>query len=369
MLVSAIAVMLAVSPMSKYIPGFVSLPVLVLFISFATDFLIKLIMRGASALSRMKRPPALIYLSSKSIVRSYGKRHVGKLMTVLLTMVIGLSLVLRVSEEQVDILDGMVDCDKMVLGADAITNESIGECDEVEDAFRICLLNDMTLHGDVNCIAFAIYPEAVAYIADDILPNELPEAGCVAVSSGIASQKSLKVGDSLELENHGERTFCTVSEIIGTGINIIVVNPDEFSDGEVLCVKLKDGVDADDALFAISTEAEERGAVAVDRSYMIDPVLNTIDEYVILLRYALMLALGISLVGIFNIVEAEILRGKNDRPALLASGMSRGGVIASEAVTVLTTLLISLVLAIPFGLLMFLLSDYAMISFGIDFIY
>lgn len=354
----------------RYVGGFASVIALTALAYFATPH----VLRAAGGLlgkliNKMKRVPARTYLAIRTLSSSGSVMHSVRVLSVLLSLLLSISVCIGRSSYEVNMQAEIVDCDYVLLNADSRTAALIDGEAGIEDSFSIGLIRTMTTTAHTGTLGISVGEGALGYVNPGIAPKSLPHGNEIAISHGIAAISEVGVGDTLTLLYENREHEYLVTEIIDSSANIFFFDSESIGlKNDLTCIRTKDGI-SEDELSRLEATVESRGALMAKLEDATGSTLNRVRAFVSLMMAVTVSALVATASGALNVLIALNKERGEERRIYFSVGMTRGGVTAA-ALAEGAAILISCAILVPvFGSLMTLLMDAATNSFGLDILF
>jgi len=355
---------------ARYVAGF---PALLFFIFFAytvTPHLVTLLSRVfIKTTESRKKIPAIAITAFKNTNVSYPLKHTARLITVLITLLCTAFTCLGTIDKQSDIMQSVIDCDYVSLGANDRTDEILGELDEVEDTFRVTFSKKLITEEGTGLLSISLSEDALCMINEEIAPKKVPKNDEIVISSGIAILSGKGVGDSITFSHETNSYTFKIVEIIPSSANIAFLDAEYIGEeNELLCIKSSIEKKSEEYR-RICNILEVRGAALVERETVVAPITRRIISYSELLFFVITVALFTTLLGIANVLFSAYVTRKQERAVYYTAGMTKTQIKMTALAEIITVLFISLILVPIFSFISVMMLDISINSFGVDMIH
>ena len=354
----------------RYLLGFSALLVFLFFIYFFTPIFVELISKAlAKALKRFKKIPAKTLLALQNSSISYPLKHSSRLITVLTTLICTVFICLGTLTSQTEILESVIDCNYIAVGANEKTDKILENMDEVDDTFRVSFVRDLLTEEGTGILGISISEKAIDKVHPDIAPKKIPQKNEIVISSGISILSGSGIGDSFTLTHQTHEYTFKIIEVIPMATNIAFLDASYVSEkNELLCINTEADEESEEYM-NISNILEVRGSLLVERDTVLLPITDRIISYGELLFYVVIIAFFTTLLGIANVLFSAYTVRKRERQIYYTVGMTKGHVRLTGFIEIMIIVFISLLLIPIFVFLAATLIDISVNSFGIDLLY
>ena len=313
--------------------------------------------------ARTAAPRGWLLLPFKNICNHFSLRHLGRLVAVLLALVCAISTCRQVMQEQLDLMTSGVSIDILAYGASDQCKAKLAADPAVTETLQASYATAVRL-GGTRAVAFSAQGGTESFIPTELLPKTLPTGNQAALSIGLANLLDLEVGDEFEVDFDGAAHRFVLYEIVPINYNCCYYDADFTGQShELFGLQLKDASDlaACERIFAL---LDADGAVCIEAEAIFGSVPQTLGGHLELLRYAVIAAILLTLLGVCNLFLQQLRARRHEREILLQCGMTRGAMWAMYLIEALFVLVLALIPALLGGGLFCLLIDRGMRSFG-----
>lgn len=306
-------------------------------------------------------PHACRLLAAKALQRHFALGFACRLLSVTLALLTVLTVCGNILSKQTDaLLDGSR-ADLIAYGLDERSETSLYENSLIRSSLRMYYSADATLKEDIGAVAISLKGDAALFLSDEITPSAIPSGDQLVLSAGLAARAQAAVGDRIRLTVDGLESEFTVSEIVAVHANFLLFDADALGLRRDLCLLEWEN---DDALAEVSAEIQSDGAYIMESDSLFASLNQSLRGHIALLRYAVLLALFLGLVGGANLLVRLYRDRQEERLRLLECGMERSAVRRSYAWEVLAVLLTAVLVSVLLSALICLMLDVALRSFG-----
>ena len=353
----------------RYIGVVPTVLILTFFSYCAAPVIIMGISNAASALlKKSKKIPAKLYLALRNVFASYPLMHTARLLTVLLVILGGMFSITYTLGKQVEVINGIVDCEYIAADADEKCEASVLELEATEDVFRMAFFNQMLCEDGSMVFAVSLDEADRHRINEQIRPARSPEKGEIVLPIGVAIYEGVRVGDSINVEYETNQYTFTVIEIIDTTPNLAFIDEESIgANKNMLCINTADTERETEII--LDDVLKLRGVGLVSRVDLFSTYTGTVNSYASLLEFITVIAAVTTLAGIASVIHSARLERENESRICYVLGMTEGEVGGLRILELLVALLFAVVIAIPFFLGFAALVDMATNSFGVDLIH
>ncbi len=354
----------------KYLCGFISLPFLIFFIySFMPHFVKAFSALFVKLAEKIKHTPPKAFLSLKNAKTSYPLKHTARLITILATLICTVFTCLNALTAQTDIIESIVDCKYISIGADEKTDKALEDLDAVEDTFRLSILRKLLTEEGTGVMGISLSEDALEYINPKVAPKKLPENDEIVITSGIAILGGTEVGDYITITHETNKYRFKVTEILKSSANMVFFDAAHIEeDNELLCIKTAAEKNSEEYK-NIANMLEVRGAAVVERYDILFPVTSRLLSYGSLLFYVICIAAFTACLGIVNVLFSSYTVRKGERAVYYTVGMTRRDIRFVGFLEILTVAVSAIILVPLFAFVMSSALDIAINSFGVDLLY
>lgn len=349
----------------------IAAPAIAVFVLTAFD-LSPIIIRGVTGLaaglfSRQRRLPPRLYLAARSIRSSHPLLHIGRMLSIVFTVIISLTFCLTTTSRQLENVKEAFDADLVSYNVTGGGERRIRESGLAEAVYRFGIIERLTDREGAALICYAVDAEALENVNPALKPKAAPEVDCVAISHGAADMNSVDVGDILTVRHEAIEYSLRVTEIIDCSANIIFLHPDTArAEHELLCTRAKEG--KAEELRALLREMEAMGSVTLEEKEVTSKLTGYTDEYVGFIGYATAAAVLVAIFGMINLFISEHISRRGELLAMYTAGMSRRDTLLQELLELLVLAVLALLVALPSAALICHAIDVASTSFGTSLI-
>lgn len=354
----------------RYFFGFIYLAALVGFIysfmPYFAEWLSRLLI-GLAGKMRQAQPKTFLALKNTKV--SYPLKHTARLVTILTTLICTVFTCLGVLRSQTGILESVVDCKYVSLGANEKTDKIVEELDEVDDTFRIFITKSLLTEQGTGLLGISVSEKALRYINPEIAPSKMPMGNEIAITSGIAILGDTEVGDYITLCHETNNYSFKVIEILPSSSNLVFLDSTHIGEeNDILCIKTSAEKNSEQ-FRSICNTVEVRGAAIVERDTLLLPLTARLLSYSTLLFYAISIAIFTTLLGIINVLFSSYIVRKQEREIYYTVGMTKREIRVVGFLEILTVIFTALLLVPLFSFTMSVALDVSLNSFGIDLLY
>ena len=367
---AAVTVSLCLDPRKRYVPAIIALVGLVISAYYALPRITSEISRLVALLmARLKRIPPKLYLSARAISASHPLMHSVRILTVLLSLLLSISLCLTTGKSEIDAIDKLFECDHVGKNIREEDDTALVEKDIIEAAYRMNLFGDTSCEDGDALLGVSAEPEGYPYLNEKVRPSKTIEVGEIAISHGLAAKYAKRVGDSFTVTYNSDRYSLRVAEILGVSSNIVFFDARSIgATNNFLCMNMTSDVTTED-IGRLTSELEAKGYVLSTLDTITEPAIRKITSFVSVMTAVVIAALVSVIMGVVNLMISVFRERKRERELYYTVGMTRGEIAASVTAEVLMMSAICLVLIPIFTLAISLLTDMAANSFGFDVIH
>lgn len=354
----------------RYLCGFLSITVFICFIyTFMPHFAQGISTLFSRVVEKFKRVPPKAFMALKNAKVSYPLKHTARLVTILATLICTVFTCLGAITTQTEIIESIIDCNYISLGANEKTDEIIEKLDGVEDTFRISLSKKLVTEQGTGIIGISVADGAIEYINPKIAPKKIPTGDEIVITSGLAILGEKEVGDRITITHETNTYDFKVIEILPSSANLVFFDAAHIAeDNELLCIKTNAEKNSE-GYKNISNALEVRGSAIVERDEILLPVTSRLISYNTLLSYVISIAIFTTLLGIVNVLFSSYTVRKQERAVYYTVGMTKRDIRLVGFLEVLTVILTALVLVPLFSFVISATLDIAINSFGVDLLY
>ena len=367
--VAAIAapVALLVDASMSVLPSIFAVAGLVGGLYFSFPLILSFLSRGISAiLARCKRVPSRLFLANGSISRSHHTVHACRMLSILLSLGIAITMCLVTIEGNLNLFETVSDFDYVAIGADTESEAIAASSEGVDGVYRLGLLHEMITEKNTVALGISVTEEGLAYLNEDIVLSKLPEGDEIILSRGLAVLLGAGVGDTVTLTYETERFCFTVLEVAEIGVNFAFLDASYIGEhNDLLCIRSDIAKDSPE-FQGMANALEARGARVETRAELLEDTVETVELYASLLGYIIMISAAVSLIGIANSMITEHFESEQDRRIYYSLGMTRGAICRAQAAKYGMVCLVATAISVLTVPLLLLLIDSAINSFGID---
>ena len=332
---------------------------------FALNLISKIAIK---AIGRLRRVPAILMIAFKNLYSSYSLMHATRLICIICTALSLILICLKTLNGQIDVVNNVVDCDYISLGADEKSAQEVEDMDGVDSAFYVSLSQNIITEANTALLSIAVSDEAFEFLNPAFKPTRSPRGNEIAISSGISNLCSKKAGDEITLIYESREYTFKIIDVIRTNANLVIYNSDYIVDNNsLLCIRTSESA-GEEQIRNISNALEARGASIVKSETIFEFLTRRLTSYSKMVGVSVYIAVITTFLGIANALISSLLARKREREIYYAVGMTRADVFKTELTVILiciTTALIFSMLLLPFALL---LLDSSLISWGVDLI-
>lgn len=346
----------------------VSIISFVIFIYAVSPHLYGLIMRWAEGrIDGRSKNFGLLALSVKNVKNNFALRHMGRLLSVVFSLSLAVSVSAYVFSGQYELFDGMIVSEILVDQINAKTGLELKENGSAEGIVEMEYGNLM-LNEELSVMAVYVSGDAEACLSDDLFPDDLPGKGEIAVSVGVAKLLGVGIGDELDVNVRGEIKTFTVSSFWNINPSAALIGESFTSPGDrVYAIKLSDGDDA--ALYSeTATFLEARGIGVLENKDVID-IMDTLGGFDALITAVIVMTVGLSSIGLINVITECIGSRRREREILIQSGLEPRRTVIIHILEIGIVLLLALVIGLMCGSAICLMLHYLVHSFGYTMFY
>ncbi len=314
-------------------------------------------------LLRIGRPHAWLTMGLKNLYGSFALRHVGRVVSLFLALFATMTFSINVLQLQVDGLLDLVNADYVAAYADERTMQRIESMPEVEKTLRLSYFSAVSIADGQTAIGLSTKGDREGLLELDCYPATLPTGNEIAISKGLSVLTGKKVGDVLPVTVQGVSHVFTVSEILVTNMHLVVFDVETLGiQYDYLCI---DTVSDDDGVRShLSATLEERGAFLLASKGIFQAMESSVRAHITLLRIVIWISAGLILMGSVNLMIRQRRERRRERFILMSNGMTRAEIGRMYACEILLLLLIATAFASVGALLLTLVIDIGVRSFG-----
>jgi len=291
-------------------------------------------------------------------------RHVGRLTTVLLSLLLTVTVCVQVLEAQLNGLFHSVVADTVAVYADERTAEQVAAHPDVESVLRFTYLPLIEVGDGYTAFAFSAADAPEGFLELQGMPEEMPKGERVALSVGLAELLGVDVGDRVRVSVNGMEAWLTVSEVMASNIHFVVCDVTAFGiEHPFLAIRLRSGADprASESIVAL---LEQNGASRIEKEEIFNSMPRTITSHIRLLRLSLVVSAALTVIGCAHVLIRFYSSQRRERALLVQNGMTRAGIARLYLAELGLLLAVSLFLAVLCGALLCKLVDLGIRSFG-----
>ncbi len=316
---------------------------------------------GIRALSCASRPMPSLWLALKNLRVSAPLSQVARLSVLLLSLLLTIVTCTTVLARQSDQLEDFLIADTLVVNANETLEVLTDSLDGVDATLRFAYFPEVDLESGAVVLGLSLAGDANACVHADILPERIPHAGEIAVSTGIASMEGVRVGDRMTVSVKGCRGDFTVSEIVDTNVSLVYFDAVALGmKNDTMCVLTDGSVDRE----ALLSLVEPYGAAVIGAGDLFGGLSKTMDGYLTLLDDAFLAALTVTLIGVVNLLCEQFRARRSERAVLHLCGATHHGVRRVAVCELTLVLLFAILLSLPLAAVMCRLVDLGARSFG-----
>lgn len=306
------------------------------------------------------RAGALI-ICIKNVKNNYSLQHIGRLLTVLVTVLIAIGVCSGVVSEQEAVIKNALDADILVSEMPYPLRDELKEKGIADGIAEIRLYRSTEIAGKYSVFGIAASGDAVKCLSSDLLPEKLPGKGQVVISKGLSYLCGAGVGDVLPVSVRGNEYELEVSQIQNTNANVIFINMEDASSlTGIVCINLADGESREGVIGLL----EANGVMAWSTDIAETVGIDTIDGFLSLSKVVFFVSLAVSLAGIANMYFEQMRQRRSERELLRLSGMDGLRLVCTSASETLFLSAISLIFGVIVGAGVCFIIDLGLRSFG-----
>lgn len=350
----------AVDVEKKYIFSVAAVIIGIMALYFVVPFIFRAI-AGAFERALSGSRAGILLICAKNVKNNYSLQHIGRLLTVLITVLIAIGICGGVVSEQETMIRNALSADIVVSEMPHKLREEIKEQGIAEGIAEFEIHRSAEIAGKYSVLGISVSGDAHTCMSDELLPEVLPLKGQIVISKGLAYLCGVRVGDMLPLCIQGNEYKLEVSQIQNTNANIIFVNREDVSSSAgVVCIDIADGKSREDTINLL--EAEGVMAWSMNIADMIE--LDTLNGFLALSRTVIFASLAVSLVGCINMYFEQKRQRFKEREILRLSGMEKARLSGMTALEMIFLSAVSLLLAAVSGAGICFIIDLGLRSFG-----
>lgn len=314
-------------------------------------------------LDRRGRGFGKLILATRSCRNSYPLRHAGRIMTMLLTMLVAMTTVINVVDEQMEGYVGFAKFDYVGMYVDDETRELVEELDGVVDVTTCMVNRNVVFMGTKSVTGIAVEDYSPHCFSDTIYPEAVPKGNRIALSKGVADMLGAKVGD---------KVVCTVSDVEHTFVlsEIVNVHADfayydaEYTDSalDMTCIRTDGTGEAAERVISLF---DERGIQCLQKDEFFSATYDRVNPQLVVFEAMLALMIFMTVIGIMNILSEQRMAREREFEIIKQNGMTEKGIIALQVTEVLCLLITAVAMAAVFSVAITSIINMIATSFGL----
>lgn len=367
---AAVTVAFCLDPRQRYVPAIVALVGFVLFSYFALPRIVAEICKLLGDLmTRLNKIPPKLYLSVRAISTSHPLMHSVRILTVLLSLLLSISLCLITGRKEINTIDRLFDCDHVGKNIAEEDDGAIAKKDIIETVYRMNMFGDTACEGGDALLGVSVEPSGYPYLNENMRPSKIIEVGEIAISHGLAAKYNKRVGDDFIIAYNSDRYSLRIAEILNVSSNLVFFDASSINaSNSFVCMRMTPDVTAEQ-IGKLTSELEAQGYVLSTLDTITEPAIRKVSSFVSIMGAVVIAAFVSVIIGVVNLMLSVFRERRHERELYFTVGMTRGEIAASVTAEVLTMGAICLVLIPVFALMSSLIINMAANSFGFDVIH
>lgn len=364
-----ILTMMLVSVKWRYLPGiFVIVSCIALLY-----FVLPSVLRGYAGimeclLSKGKRPKTSFLLASKNLKQQFALRHVGRLLTALVSILVLVSACSKNMHTHLEMVDHVFKGDLIAVNAPEDAEEKLKNMDGIEGIARFDMVTSAEIEGGYTVMAIMASGKLDPILSQYFLPDRMPEKEEAVISKGIAALTDTKVGEQISIALDGGNYVFTVSQIQNVQSNFIFLNKEAIPTArDLMGIALTEEAKANGALQSAIYEClDSQGVVLLNAESLRPASQGLLKGFSDLLKYATVIAVIVSLAGCVNLLAGQLRARKRERSLLRMCGMTNKAMLRmylSEAILLFVPILL---IGLLVGAGLCVIMHFGLLSFGIS---
>ncbi|MBQ9801721.1 MAG: hypothetical protein IJW51_01450 [Clostridia bacterium] len=302
-------------------------------------------------------------LAIKGLHNHTAIRHIGRMLTVLCMLIATVVCCRHSLVQYFDILTGDAPFMMLTSSMSEELQESFEQDEAVTGVLQVTYVSGVALPNGGRATAISLSGDMGLWFDPALVPRHYPVGQELAISRGLATLAGVREGDTLTLVLDGVSHTFTVTEVMPIQPNFIYFDATALGiKHDLTCVGTADESAA--TVQRLQNMAEMGGSAILPLSALLGTGPETATSHLTLLRYALIIAALLSLVGCLNIVLEHLHERRGEGSILRLCGMTRGRLYLLYARELLLTLPVVLTVAATGTALLCLAVHFGVGSFG-----
>lgn len=347
--------------------GFASAFSIVVFLYFFVPIVVGNVMHFVEFLLEKRSRNGCFLLAVKNLRHHVSLLHVARLVTLLLSVLLVITVCSSQMEKQTNSMRGTLTSDLVGVNVPEKLRNEIEAMPQVKSTACVKYFPDVIVEGYNVIAGLSLSGEAQDCVSKDFCPKKLPTGNEAVLSEGIAAILDAKVGDVFTMEIRGEKNQFVLSEILPTALSSIYFNAADmgFLQNELYCITFHDEYRNQETLEKLSATLETSGAILVDREALFDSMPQTLSGFLFLLQASVSISTVLAVIGGVNVLYSQYRARREERALLRMMGMTRAKMLVMHVWELLLLATLSLLLAVIFGAGICMIVDTIARSFGI----
>ena len=351
----------------RYIPMIMAIVLFMILLYLSAGHIIKAIALILEKIAlRRKKIGGVDLLTYKSLKNNNALRHVGRMLSVLFSLLCAIFICSSELTRQYDAFDNIINGEIITVNLNTETAEQIRNDPSVKGVSTFYYSDAVLINDKYEMMTIFTSGDSEMCLSENFSPDVFPKEGEIVISEPAAKLSGIKTGEFLDVEINGQAYSVKVVEISKIKIPMIILDCSYLpANLKFNCIKLNDGVSYDDEAYGeIVADILSDGGQIVDEKDITGAVMSTLGGFSALIKATVAIAVIISLVGCSNIFFSAVWSRKRDREILMLCGMEKRRVVAMHIFEAIITVIVTLIIGVICGATICVGLNVCLNSFG-----